>query len=136
MAGYDCKDRYLQERIAIDYPGFTVNAGNYRKVDSPDETCLYACLGYEDSYCSSRNKGYYVTIDNFLGKYQLIKPIESLVKVTEESSTSEMITNILVRMKIDKYKISTNSFVALLVTSVPIIILSLITAFCVLNYGF
>jgi hypothetical protein len=136
MAGYDCNDRYLQERIAIDYPGFTVNSGNYRKVDSPDETCLYACLGYEDSYCSSSNKCYYVTIDNFLGKYQLIKPIESLFKVTEKSSISEIVLNILVRTKIDKYKISTNSFVVLLVTSVPVIILGLIATFCVLNYEF
>ncbi len=136
MAGYDCKDRYLQERIAIDYPGFAVNSGNYHKVDSPDENCLYACLGYEDSYCSSSNGGYYVTIDNFLGKYQLIKPIESIAKVMEGNSISKMVTNILVRTKIDKYNISTNFLVVLLVTSVSIIILGTFANFSILNYVF
>jgi hypothetical protein len=84
LAGYECNDRYLQERVAIDYPGFTVNSGNYRKVDSPSESCLYACLGYENAYCSSDYKKYYITIDNFLGKYQLIKLIDSPLKITAD----------------------------------------------------
>ncbi len=75
MAGYTCHDRYRQERLVRDYPGFIINSGKYRKVDSPSESCLYACLGYEDAYCSSHHKDFYITIDGFLGKYQLIKPI-------------------------------------------------------------
>ena len=55
------------------YPGFTINSGKYKKVDSPSESCLYACLGYENSYCSSNERDYYITIDGFLGRYQLIK---------------------------------------------------------------
>jgi hypothetical protein len=86
MADYDCGDRYLQERMAYDYPGFEINLKNYPKVNSPDERCLYACLGYEDAYCSSNGKNYYITIDNFLGKYQLIKPIDDPMKVAEENS--------------------------------------------------
>ncbi len=75
MAGYNCHDRYLQERLVHDYPGFTIAPGKYKKVDSPSESCFYACLGYENAYCSSNNKDFYITIDGFLGKYQLIKPI-------------------------------------------------------------
>ena len=93
MAGYDCGDRYLQERIAYEYPGFEINLRNYPKVNSPDESCLYACLGYENAYCSSNNASYYITIDNYLGKYQLIKPIDSPLKIAEESSTIKTATN-------------------------------------------
>ncbi|WP_309741986.1 hypothetical protein [Chamaesiphon sp. OTE_20_metabat_361] len=77
MAGYNCHDRYLQERLVRDYPGFTIAPGKCKKVDSPSESCLYTCLGYEDSYCSSYNNNYYITIDGFLGKYQLIKLINT-----------------------------------------------------------
>lgn len=86
MAGYNCNDRYLQERIAYDYPGFEINSKSYPKVDSPDESCLYACLGYEGSYCSFNGAGYYITIDNFLGKYQLVKSIDASTEVIEENS--------------------------------------------------
>jgi hypothetical protein len=84
MAGYVCNDRYLQERVACDYPGFNINPEKYKKVDSPSETCFYACLGYEHAYCSSStDRNYYITIDGFLGKYQLIKLID--VPTTERS---------------------------------------------------
>jgi hypothetical protein len=85
IAGYDCNDRYLKERITYEYPGFKIATRNYPKVDSPDERCLYACLGYEDSYCSFSNASYYITINNFLGKYQLIKLIDDPVEVAEEN---------------------------------------------------
>ena len=90
MAGYDCNDRYIQEKVAYAYPGFTINSGKYKKVDSPSESCLYACLGYENSYCSSndsrsetlRERDYYITIDGFLGRYQLIKLINSPAQIS------------------------------------------------------
>jgi hypothetical protein len=94
MAGYDCRDRYLKERVAYEYPGFEINLQNYAKVNSPDESYLYACLGYEGSYCSSNNQCYYITIDNFLGKYQLIKRIDAPMKIAEESSIVRSTTNI------------------------------------------
>jgi hypothetical protein len=83
LAGYECNEGYLAERIARDYPGFKVNDRQYKKVDTPSESCLYACLGYENAYCSSNNKNYYITIDNFLGKYQLIKPISTFSEITK-----------------------------------------------------
>jgi len=86
MAGYDCKARDLNERLAYDYPGFEINTGKYQRTDSPDEEYLYACLGYENSYCSSSKGSYYITIDNFLGEYQLIKPIDAFVKVNDNLS--------------------------------------------------
>jgi hypothetical protein len=85
MAGYDCGDRYLQERVAYEYPGFEINLRNYAKVNSPEESCLFACWGYEGSYCSSHNQNYYVTIDNFLGRYQLIKPINNSLKIASKN---------------------------------------------------
>ena len=108
MADYDCGDRYLQERIAYDYPGFEINLRNYPKVNSPDERCLYACLGYEDAYCSSNGKNYYITIDNFLGKYQLIKLIDDPVKVAEENSIVPTVANTFVT-QMRRYGDSINS---------------------------
>ncbi|NJR32813.1 MAG: hypothetical protein HC778_08450 [Chamaesiphon sp. CSU_1_12] len=86
IAGYTCNDRYLEERVAHEYPGFTINRGKYRKVDSPSERCLFACFGYENSYCSSNNSDYYITIDGFLGKYQLIKSIDPPTQILDITS--------------------------------------------------
>jgi hypothetical protein len=118
MAGYDCNDRYLQERIAYDYPGFEINERNYPKVDSPDEICFDACLGYEDAYCSSNNNSYYITLDNFLGKYQLIKTIDALVKVTDNNSVSGLVINDFFGANIKKNKALTNSDLVVLAASV------------------
>ena len=95
LAGHECNDGYLAERTARDYPGFNVNDRKYQKVDTPSEHCLYACLGYENAYCSSNNKNYYITIDNFLGKYQLIKPINTFVDLTKLNGVDiELVKNI------------------------------------------
>ena len=133
MAGYDCGDRYLQERTAYDYPGFEINLRNYPKVNSPDERCLYACLGYEDAYCSSNGKNYYITIDNFLGKYQLIKLIDDPVKVAEENSLVPTAANTFAtRMR--RYGDSINySQVALFVVDISIYVF-MWTSFCVSGY--
>ncbi len=95
LAGYECIDGYLAERVARDYSGFTVNDRKYKKVDTPTEACLYACLGYENAYCSSNNKNYYITIDNFLGKYQLIKPISTLTEIPKMDAIRETVANSL-----------------------------------------
>ena len=108
MAGYDCGDRYLQERIAHEYSGFEINPRNYSKVNSPDESCLYACLGYEDAYCSSNNASYYITIDNYLGKYQLIKLIDAPLKIAEESSIVQTAADTF-STKIRRYETLINS---------------------------
>jgi hypothetical protein len=105
IAGYDCNERYLQERVVRDYPGFVVNPGKYKKVDSPSESCLYACFGYENSYCSSKDKNYYITIDGFLGKYQLIK----LIDAPELSPPIGRSNNLFGDMKIMKWAGATSS---------------------------
>jgi hypothetical protein len=62
-AGYDCNEGYLAERLARDYPGFTIKEwGKYQRVDTPSEKCLRACLEYEYSYCSIDKQDYYITI--------------------------------------------------------------------------
>ena len=95
LAGYECNDGYLAERIARDHPGFKANDRKYKKVDTPTEACLYACLGYENAYCSSNNKNYYITIDNFLGKYQLIKPISNFAEITKLDAIGATVANSL-----------------------------------------
>ncbi len=96
LAGYECNDGYLAERVVRDHPGFTVNdRSKYKKVDTPTESCLYACLGYEHAYCSSNNNSYYITIDNFLGKYQLIKPISTFTEITKLDSIGGTVVNSL-----------------------------------------
>jgi hypothetical protein len=101
LAGYECNDGYLQERVARDYPGFKVNKLKYEKVDTPNEWCLDACLGYENAHCSfdydyyHKYMNYYITIDNFLGKYQLIKQIDDLVKMAQERSMRIAASNAL-----------------------------------------
>lgn len=95
LAGYECNDGYLAERVVRDHPGFKVNDRKYKKVDTPTEACLYACLGYENAYCSSNNKSYYITIDNFLGKYQLIKPISTFAEITKLDSIGGTVVNSL-----------------------------------------
>jgi hypothetical protein len=97
MAGYNCHDRYLQERLVRDYPGFSIAPGKFRKVDSPSESCLYACLGYENAYCSSYNNNYYITIDRFLGKHQLIKLIGTPNRSFERNMSIGAASNLFTR---------------------------------------
>lgn len=99
VAGYDCNDRYLQERVTRDYPGFKINYPKFKKVDSPSELCLYACFGYENSYCSSNNDKYYITIDGFMGKYQLIKSIDLPTQISERNFPVKWVDNSIAELK-------------------------------------
>jgi hypothetical protein len=129
LAGYECNDGYLAERVARDYPGFKVNDRHYKRVDTPSEHCLYACLGYENAYCSSNNKNYYITIDNFLGKYQLIKPINTLVDLTKLNSVdSGVVKNIFGCTDIRRYQSSNIVPITILISSVVTILLILLYA--------
>jgi hypothetical protein len=107
MAGYNCNGRYLQERVVHEYPGFTINRGKYKQVDSPSESCLYACFGYENSYCSSNHADYYITIDGFLGKYQLIKLIDAPTQILDLTSPVGAANNLfgLKMMKLENSRI-------------------------------
>ncbi len=117
LAGYECQDGYLTERLAQDYPSFKINDRKYIKVDTPNENCLYACLGYENAYCSSNNKNYYITIDNFLGKYQLIKPIIDPIAIIKSNSIGEAVTNSLFRRTEPKRSEYSNNIVPLIILS-------------------
>jgi hypothetical protein len=77
---YDSTQRYVEERLAVEYPGFRQVAGSdYQRADSPPEFCLNACLTEDGSYCSQKSYCsdiYYITIDNYLGKHQIVKKID------------------------------------------------------------
>jgi hypothetical protein len=120
MAGYNCNDRYLQERLVHDYPGFTIAPGKYKKVDSPSESCLYACLGYENAYCSSNNKDFYITIDGFLGKHQLIKLIGAPNRGFDRNAPMLLADNL--RSDVEKLKLadSRSSITSDLLTSLSL----------------
>lgn len=140
LAGYDCNNRYLQERIIYEYPGFEIATRNYPKVDSPDENCLYACLGYENAYCSSTNQCYYVTINNYLRKYQLIKQIDILVKVIKDNSTSKVVIINFFRTKIGKYLALTsyeltNTDLIVIIASTTTILVGLSTLLYIVLYA-
>ncbi|PSB44621.1 hypothetical protein [Chamaesiphon polymorphus] len=129
LAGYECNDGYLAERVSRDYPGFKVNDRKYKKVDTPTESCLYACLGYEHAYCSSNNNNYYITIDNFLGKYQLIKPINTFAEITKlDDIGGAVVNNLLGSTEIRRYQSA--NFVPMM-----ILISSLFTILMILLYA-
>jgi hypothetical protein len=136
MAGYDCNDRYFQERAARDYPGFEINPRKYKKVDSPTEICLYACFGYENSYCSSSNNDYYITIDGFLGKYQLIKLIDAPTQRSHLNSTGEITNNLLGELKMMKLADSMSLIKSAIVTPIGLIrLISICTVAGTLMYA-
>lgn len=78
--GYDSTDRYVRERLAIEHPGFArADKSDYQRADSPPEYCLQACLNEDGAYCSEKKyypDVYYLTIDDYLEKHQIVKEIE------------------------------------------------------------
>ena len=127
LASYECRDGYLAERIARDYPGFNVNDCKYKKVDTSSESCLYTCLGYENAYCSSNRKNYYITIDNFLGKYQLIKPISNFTEITKlDSIGGAVVNNLFGSTEVKRYQSSNIVPMMILASSLFIILLILL----------
>jgi hypothetical protein len=70
--------RYLKERVTLEYPEFEdVTDLGCVKVDSPSKEHLKICNKVERSYCSCSylTGAYYITIDNYLGKYKIGKRI-------------------------------------------------------------
>jgi hypothetical protein len=129
LAGYECNDGYLAERVTRDYPGFKVNDRKYKRVDTPSESCLYACLGYENAYCSSNNNNYYITIDNFLGKYQLIKIISAFTEITKLDDIGGTVVDTLLRSTdIRRYQSSNIVPMVILTSSLFTILLILLYA--------
>lgn len=73
--GYECEEQYLKERLAAEYPGFKLNSGSSaRKLDYPPLYAVRESLKWPNAYVSKQNlQGEVLAIDNYLGKYQIIK---------------------------------------------------------------
>lgn len=73
--GYECDDRYLQERIKAEYPGFRINRASVaKKLDFPPLYAIKESLKWNDAYVAKQySHGEVIAIDNYLGKYQIVK---------------------------------------------------------------
>lgn len=73
--GYECDQRYLQERLKAEYPGFKINTGsNANKLDFPPMYAIRESLKWNDAYIARQyNYGEVIAIDNYLGRYQIVK---------------------------------------------------------------
>ncbi len=73
--GYECDDRYLIERLKAEYPGYRINrASAAKKLDFPPLYAIKESLKWNDAYVAKQySKGEVIAIDNYLGKYQVIK---------------------------------------------------------------
>ncbi len=87
VSNYESDIRYVLERATIEHPGFYLSESQHQRTDSPPEYCLEACLREDSTSYVSQTKyysdNYYITIDNFLGKHQIVKKIDELAKTTE-----------------------------------------------------
>jgi hypothetical protein len=73
--GYDCEAQYLKERIKAEYPGFKLNTGSSaKKLDFPARYAIQESLKWNDAYIAKQyHHGEVIAIDNYLGKYQIVK---------------------------------------------------------------
>jgi hypothetical protein len=80
-SGDKSNTQYAIERLEIDYPGFKIiEERGIEQVDTPPSYCLEACRAIEGSYCGQyrySSSTYYLTIDKYLGSYQIAKEIVS-----------------------------------------------------------
>lgn len=86
VSNYESDVRYVLERARIEHPGFYLSESQHQRTDSPPEYCLEACWREDSTSYVSQAKyhpdRYYITIDNFLGKHQIVKKIDELAKTT------------------------------------------------------
>ncbi|WP_309744927.1 hypothetical protein [Chamaesiphon sp. OTE_20_metabat_361] len=73
--GYECEDRYLQERLKSEYPGYRINRASVaKKLDLPPLYAIKESLKWNDAYVAKQySQGEVIAIDRYLGKYQIIK---------------------------------------------------------------
>jgi hypothetical protein len=73
--GYECETQYLKERLRAEYPGFRINTGcNAEKVDFPPQSAIKQSLRWDNAYIARKYMdGEFIAIDNYLGKYQIVK---------------------------------------------------------------
>ncbi|WP_310416845.1 hypothetical protein [Chamaesiphon sp. OTE_8_metabat_110] len=76
--GYECEVQYLKERLKIEYPGFKINSNSSaKKLDFPPLYAIRESLKWERAYIAKQYlHGEVVALDNYLGKYQIIKKTE------------------------------------------------------------
>lgn len=76
LAGYTCEDRYIEERLEQEYPGFEVsNCHYFSKSDMPSDYALNLSAHFENSYCGFSDSSSYLIVDNYLGKYTIAKKL-------------------------------------------------------------
>ena len=97
--GYPCEDKYLQERIALEYPGFMRYAGAtstdlFKKVDTPSPDAIAQVVYWDDAYVGKgiplilhgnnrldickqirADRQEVIVVPNYLGKYTIIKEV-------------------------------------------------------------
>lgn len=97
--GYPCEAKYLQERIALDYPGFMRYAGIisvdlFEKVDTPSPDAIAQVIYWKDAYVGKgiplilhgnnrldickqirADRQEVIVVPNYLGKYTIIKEV-------------------------------------------------------------
>jgi hypothetical protein len=81
LSGYPSGIGYLEERIAIEYPGFKVSDSMFYKADTPSSYALNLSLHFDNSYCAScldDDLDNYLVVDRYLGKYTIVKKINPL----------------------------------------------------------
>ena len=73
--GYECDLQYLKERLKSEYPGFKINrASTAKKLDFPPLYAIKESLKWNDAYVAKQYvQGEVIAIDNYLGKYQIVK---------------------------------------------------------------
>jgi small basic protein len=91
--GYSCEDKYFQERIALEYPGFmwhgkSITADLFVKVDTPSPDAIAQVIYWDNAYigrgiplgfdCGTTAE--VIVIPNYLGKYTIIKEIKPSAK--------------------------------------------------------
>jgi hypothetical protein len=76
LSGYRCEDGYIEERIEQEYPGFQVSDRYlFSKSDMPSEYALNLSARFENSYCGFCDSNSYLIVDNYLGKYTIVKKL-------------------------------------------------------------
>jgi hypothetical protein len=72
---YECEERYQQERLKAEYLGFKINHHSAaKKLDFPPLYAIQESLKWDGAYVAKQySDGEVIVIDNYLGKYQIIK---------------------------------------------------------------
>jgi hypothetical protein len=75
--GYECKERYLKERIESEYKGFKINHSSAaKKLDFPPKYAIKESFRWNDAYIAEHHiDGEVFAVDRYMGEYQIIKKV-------------------------------------------------------------